>query len=68
MKTKKEFKMAESKLPGNLRGYKLKKVHKSFLGRLIIWIIIILVVLRFVNRQIVFDLYDWLREFISSFL
>ncbi|MBI2507913.1 hypothetical protein HYV89_03075 [Candidatus Woesearchaeota archaeon] len=60
--------MAESKLPENLRGYKLKKVHHSFIGRLIIWIIIILVVLWFVNRQVVFDLYDWLRNIIVSFL
>ena len=68
MKTKKEFKMAESKLPGNLRGYKLKKVHRGFFSRIILWIIIILIILWFVSRQIVFDLYDWLREFISSFL
>lgn len=60
--------MSESKLPGNLRGYKLKKVHHSFIGRLIIWIIIILVVLWFVNRQVVFDLYDRLREFVVGFL
>jgi len=60
--------MSESKLPENLRGYKLKKVHHSFIGRLIIWIIIILVVLWFVNRQVVFDLYDWMRNFVMSFL
>ena len=60
--------MSESKIPENLRGYKLKKVHHSFLGRLIIWIIIILVVLWFVNRQVVFDLYDWMRNFVMSFL
>jgi len=56
--------MSESKIPENLRGYKLKKVHHSFLGRLIIWIIIILIVLWFVNRQLVFDLWDWLRNLI----
>ena len=53
-----------TKLPGNLRGYRLKKVHNNFLGRLIIWIIIILIVLWFVNRQLVFDLWDWLRNLI----
>lgn len=59
--------MAEGKFPESLRGYKLKKVHHSFLGRLILWIIIILVILWLVNRQIVFDLYDWLRNFIANF-
>lgn len=56
-----------TKLPGNLRGYKLKKMHHG-LGRIILWIIIILVILWFVNKQIVLDLYDWLRNFIASFL
>lgn len=60
--------MAETKLPGNLRGYKLKKVHRGFFSRIILWIIIILIILWFVNRQTIFDLYDLLRNFVASLM
>ncbi|MBS3151019.1 hypothetical protein J4443_01410 [Candidatus Woesearchaeota archaeon] len=60
--------MTEGKLPGNLRGYKLKKIHRGFWGRLVLWIMIILIVLWFIDRQIIFDLYDWLKNSIASFL
>lgn len=56
-----------TELPGNLRGYKLKKVHQSFFGRLVLWIIIILAILWFVNKQIIFDLFDFLKRLVSGF-
>lgn len=60
--------MVENKLPENLRGYKLKKMHHNLFGRIILWIIIILGVLWFVNRQLIFDMYDWLRNLLAGFL
>ena len=59
--------MAESKLPGNLKGYKLKKVHQGFFGRLVLWIIIILTILWFVNKQIILDLSGFLKMMVSGF-
>ena len=55
-----------AKLPGNLRGYRLKKVHHGLFARIILWIIIILIILWFVNRQAVFDLFDWLKNLVSG--
>ena len=61
-------KKSETNMPGNLKGYKLKKVHPNIFGRVIIWTIIILVILWFVNRQIIFDLLNFLNGMISIFL
>ncbi len=59
---------SKMELPGNLRGYKLKKVHNNFFMRIILWIIIILVILWFINKQIVLDLFYELRNFIASLM
>ena len=46
-------------LPSSLRGYKLKKIHHGF-GRLILWIIIILVIIWFIKRDILFSIWDYI--------
>jgi len=61
-------KNSKMELPGNLKGYNLKKVHHNFVVRLILWIVIIIVILWFINKQIVLDLYTWLRNLIASFM
>ncbi|MBI2106164.1 hypothetical protein HYT56_05010 [Candidatus Woesearchaeota archaeon] len=52
--------------PGNLRGYKLKRIHHTF-QKLILWIIILLAIIWFVNKQILIDLYYWLLDYITNF-
>lgn len=60
--------MAEGGLPRDLKGFRLEPKRGGWIRKLIILAIIILIVLWFVNRQVVFDLYDWIREIIVSFL
>lgn len=52
--------------PGNLRGYKLKKVHHRF-QRLIFWVIIIIVIVWLVNKQVLIDFYYLLIDYITNF-
>jgi len=51
--------------PRNLRGYKLKKVQHTA-RRLVLWIIIILVILWFVKREIVLNLFELIKNFIGN--
>jgi len=53
----------EEGLPGNLKGYTLQRAHGSFLRKLIVLIIIILVILWFTRRELVFELWNYIQSF-----
>ncbi len=57
--------MTDGEIPGNLKGYRLEKTGGGFLGKLILLIIIVLVVLWFVRREIVLDLWDYISGFLK---
>lgn len=51
--------------PTSLRGYKLKKIHHGP-KRLILWIIIILVLLWFFKRDLLFSLFEFLKNLMEK--
>ena len=60
-------KESKMELPGNLKGYTLKKAHHNSLVRIIIWMVIILVALWFINKEIVLSLFEGLKNLVGSF-
>tara|TARA_Y100000034_G_C6655537_1_gene287134 strand:+ start:434 stop:616 length:183 start_codon:yes stop_codon:yes gene_type:complete len=53
----------KTEVPKSLSGYTLEKAGGGMIKKLIILIIIILVVLWFVKRDLLFDMWDWIRNF-----
>ena len=47
-------------MPKNLSGYKLEKNPGGLIKKIIFIIIVILVILWFVNKDIVLQLWDWI--------
>ena len=58
--------MPELKLPHDLRGYRLEPRRGSLLRKLIFLIIIVLAVLWLVDKQIVLDIFERLKEFLRQ--
>ena len=52
-------------LPSSLRGYKLKKIHHGS-RRLVLWIIILLVILWFVKKELILNLFDFLKDLFEN--
>lgn len=52
--------LAKGHIPKSLHGYRLEREHGGILKKIIFIIIVALVILWFVNRDLVLQLWDWI--------